>query len=192
MTSYLSNARYLVRNTPRHTEMARRRSQELGRPALAAHFAHKLVEETGHDRWADADLAQMSDLFGSRASERPTAALVELMGYLDQAIQEEPAGYLAYALHAEYFTVLIGPEWVRMLDERCGVPRTAMTVVTKHVTLDQDHVLEGAREIDALVTDPALLPVLQRVLSRAMSYLESFYDQIYEQTQEASELRNVS
>jgi pyrroloquinoline quinone (PQQ) biosynthesis protein C len=189
---YLSNARYLVGHTLGHTELARRCAQEQGRTELARYYARKVEEETGHDRWAEADLETMSDLFGTGAGESPSSALVEQMAYLEQAIRAEPASYLAYALHAEYFTVLVGPEWVSMLDQRCGVPERTMTVVTRHVELDKAHVQRGLDEINALVGDAPLLPVLRTTMQGAQAYFARFVDEVYDHARRNTAYRRAS
>ena len=52
---------------------------------------------------------------------------------------------------------MIGPRWLALLEERCGVPQSSMTAVGNHVELDREHAEEGFAVIDDLVGDPKML-----------------------------------
>ena len=49
---------------------------------------------------------------------------------------------MAYILFAEYFTVLLGPEWLAAIESGSGVPRSAVSVVAPHV---EQRALAGER-----------------------------------------------
>jgi pyrroloquinoline quinone (PQQ) biosynthesis protein C len=171
--AYLNGILYNIGHTVRHLALAAQRAREVDRPDLARYFEHKIGEEQGHDKWAQNDLGALGRSPAAASAEAPRAC-VELIAFLDQSIVHAPASYLAYILFAEYFTVLVGPAWIAALEQHCGIPRSALTVVANHVELDEDHVQEGLREIDALVTE-ADAPGLFNVLLRAMGYYDAFY-----------------
>ena len=165
---YLSNVHALVRHTPLHLSRAHRRAKEAGRETLVAHFAQKLAEEQGHDAWAEADLASVA------AAGARTDLLPSMRDWLDglvSIIDEDPDLYLAYILFAEYLTVLVGAEWLELLESRCGIPTSAMTVVANHVELDREHVDDALHCIDALVADPRKLPRMREVLRTSFAML---------------------
>lgn len=171
--AYLENIHYLISHTPQCLQLAVDRSREKGLPEVARFFERKLAEETGHDVWAERDIASVSDSGAVRVPQ-VTDAMRDLVSFILATIEREPVLYLSYVLFAEYFTVVIGPEWVRLLDERCGIPRGSMTVIANHIELDVDHVEHALDEIDDLVGDPALLPAMREVLRESMARFEQF------------------
>lgn len=171
---YLFNVRHLVRHTPVHVQRARERALELGEHALAEHWAGKQVEERGHDRWADDDLDRLRDGFGVGPSSQCSPALLGLIRRNQEVIERDPALYLAYALFVEYLVVLLGPTWLALLEERCGLPASAFSVIGKHAELDREHTAEGLEAIDALVEDPAKLGPMREVLRETFALFDRF------------------
>jgi hypothetical protein len=174
IATYLENIRYLVRHTPRHLVVSRDRAHEVGDEKLAAHYERRLREEVGHDLWAEQDLATLRSGLPAPPSGRVLASMLELVGYIGGRILERPALHLAYILFAEYLTVIIGPDWLRLLEERCGVEQSAMTVVSKHVELDRSHVEHALEEIDDLVADPRMIGPMREMLHESIVRFENF------------------
>jgi pyrroloquinoline quinone (PQQ) biosynthesis protein C len=174
IVAYLSGVLFMLHKTPVHLQRAAESAREVGRPDLAAFYAHKQDEERDHDQWVLDDFAELRRLFGAAAAQAPHPSMTALAGLIEGAIERAPASYLAYILLAEYFTVLVGPTWLTALEERCGIPRHALSVVAKHVELDQDHVQEAMREADALIT-PDDLPAMDDVLKRSIACYDAFY-----------------
>jgi hypothetical protein len=168
----------LVEHTAPNLALARECATKQGNDALAAHFAHKMTEEDGHERWADNDLSNLRRKFLVPASSPTSPAIDELLAYLRGAIRQEPVTYLAYILFAEYLTVLVGPELLLSLERHCGIPRSSMTVVGRHVELDKGHVAEGLHEIDDLANEERYSLPMQATLGRSMTYFERFCEEI--------------
>jgi hypothetical protein len=171
---YLVDIRHLVRHTPAHLERARARSLALGEHALVEHYAAKHAEEQGHDRWADQDLERLRDGFGSAPRDDHALGLLGLLSVLEATIDRDPALYLAYILFAEYLIVLLGPTWLELIEERCGIPRSMFTIIGNHVELDREHTVEGLEAIDALITDPAKLGPMRAVLRETFAHFDRF------------------
>ncbi len=170
---YVFNVRHLVRQTQDHLRRARERALELGDEALAAHWAEKQIEERGHDRWADDDLERLQDRFGVERGELSPA--IAAMSRANEAmIERDPALYLAYALFAEYLVVLLGPSWLQLVEERCGMPASMFSIIGKHVELDRAHAAEGIELIDELVKDPAKLEPMREVLRESFALFDRF------------------
>jgi hypothetical protein len=148
---YLASILYLISHTEPHLERARAGAESRAQLELERFFRAKLPEEYGHDGWAKSDLAVLGQRFGLKVDLTPASAIVDLVGELETIILNEPAAYLPYVLFAEYLTVLVGPRWVRALEEHCGVPPAALSVVSHHTELDREHVAEALRELDALL-----------------------------------------
>jgi hypothetical protein len=178
---YLASIHYLLTQTPVNLRLAGTRALEIGAPELARYFETKLGEETGHDEWAAADRGKLNAIFGAEVDSRgPARAMLALVECTRAALLANPYSYLAYILFAEYFTVSIGPEWMAALESGCGVPPSAMTAISHHVELDEHHVLEGSREIDALVTDERVYPVLRETILATTARFTAFCDELCE------------
>ena len=89
-------------------------------------------------------------------------------------IDDDPALYLAYILFAEQLVVILGPEWLELLEARCGIPRSSMTVIGNHAELDKEHVESALEEIDDLVGDPRKLPRMRDALRRSIGFFDRF------------------
>lgn len=176
LARYLADVRQLVHHTPLHLVRARDAALRRGDAPLAAHFARRLGEEDGHEAWALEDLGRIAPLVSPR--QATSGAMRALLGFIESTIDEDPALYLAYILFAEYLTVLLGPAWLALLEERCGIPRAGITVVANHAELDRDHVAAALEEIDALVADPSKLPRMRRVLDEAFVFYEGFCEEV--------------
>lgn len=177
---YLTNILHLLQHTPLYLERAKNRAMERGDGKLADYFERKLGEEAGHDEWAVSDIERFSTDFRVECSHGIVPSLSELLEYLRDTIDEDPTLYLAYILFAEYFTVLEAPEWLALLEERCGVPRQFMSAVANHAELDKHHVHEGLDAIDALVADPSYLTSMREALRRSIGYFDRFMVEVAE------------
>jgi hypothetical protein len=174
LARYLKSVHVLVQHTPIHLDRAIRRAEALSEPTLVAHFRHKLEEEVGHDAWAERDLRHISraGAVGIPAAAHP--GLVALLRFLERIIDADPRLYLAYILFSEYLIVLLGPEWLDLLESRCGIPKTSMTVIGNHAELDREHAAEAFESIDALVGDPKMLGPMRAVLRESMALFDAF------------------
>jgi len=171
---YLANVHQLVLHTPVHLQRARKAAEARGDAELAKHFQHKLGEEAGHDAWAAKDREGLAKRTGATAQDGVTASMARLLVHIEGLIDKDPALYLAYILFAEQLTVLMGSEWLELLESRCGVPRTLISVVGNHAELDKDHVADALDEIDELVGDPSKLPAMREALLASISKFDEF------------------
>lgn len=144
---YLESLRYLLRNSQSSLVLAASTAEKLGDAALAHYFASKAREETGHELWAVDDLRRLPD--SVTAGLRPSPAIVRLVEHQRRLIERHPACFVAYALWAEYFTVLIGDQWLDGLTA-CGFEREQVSSIARHVDADREHAAHGFAEIDRL------------------------------------------
>ncbi len=175
VAKYLSSIHYLVQHTPPHLALACESARRAALPALARFYSEKLSEEVGHDEWAEEDLALLSARFQFEAKVLPSPAIVGLVRDLEALIERDPTAYLAYILFSEYLTVLVGPLWVSTLQERCGVPAAALSVISRHAEADREHVSEGRRFIDALApatAEPRLVAAVDSAISRIVAFCD--------------------
>jgi hypothetical protein len=174
LSRYLHDAQHFVAATPRLLARARDRARELGDEALAVHFATKLGEEDGHDQWAAEDRNRLNDRYGVSTAAETSPAIVAYLTYLEEIIERDPVLYLAYLLFGEYHIVLIGPRWLALVEERCHIPASMLSIIGNHVELDKEHAVEGFDAVDRLVSDPALLGPMRAVIARSIDLFEGF------------------
>lgn len=176
---YLSGIHHMVRFTPTALVLAESRARELGDLELAHHYRRKQEEETGHDEWSSSDLIRLGRRFSRYVSYEPVPTAIRITEFQRSTIAQNPKAYLAYVLFVEYVTVLVGPAWVRALEERCGISSDMLSVVVQHAELDKEHVEEGLREIDALIGDDEELESLGQTLQATMRRFDDFYREVY-------------
>ncbi len=175
---YLTHLREVLRETPYSLARARDRAREIGDAALAAHYAEKVAEETGHHEWATNDLERLESQTRLPIQTELLPSAAALIRFQRATIDEDPVLFLSYTLLAEYFTVLLGPSWLELLETRCGIPKTSMSTVGNHVAADKDHVEETLESIDALVGDPRKLARMREVLAGATTCWENFFAEV--------------
>ena len=174
IATYLTNIHHLICYTPAYLMRARDRAAALGDAALAAHYQHKCGEEVGHEAWAERDLERVAPQALRPVERAAVPSMHALVGYLARLIDQDPALYLSYILFAEHLLVVLGPEWLEMLETRCGIPRSSMTVIGNHIELDKAHVEEALDQIDVLVADPRKLTDMRRALRATMAHFDQF------------------
>ncbi len=180
VTHYLVNVRRILENTPTFLAKAHARALAVGDLALAAHFLHKAEEEEGHAEWAENDVVSMMDRV-SVAREDIVPAAQELMDLTLSVVDEDPGLLLAYMFFNESLIVLVGDDALSNLESRCGVPRSSMTAIDHHITLDRDHVDEALATIDNLVPDPRKLPRMREIVRECFAIFDRFGAQITEE-----------
>src|SRR4029078_4112899 len=133
---------------------------------LGTHFESRRHEEQGHDTWAEQDLEKV-------APKAPPAgvlpSMVALVGWNARQIDADPTVYLAYILLAEYLTVIIGPQWLRVLADHCRIQPEATSVVANHVERDRGPVESALEEPDDLVADPRRLAPMRDMLRASVA-----------------------
>jgi hypothetical protein len=181
---YLESLRYLFVNSQRSLQLAAKRSEALGLPTFANYFAAKANEEQGHDGWAKDDLRRLPE--ASIANLRPAPAIVKLVELQRQIIAEQhPLCFVVYALWAEYFTVLIGDEWITAL-AASGYDRSQVSAIAKHVDADRAHAANGFNELEQLWDGDPEPAVLVATIERASRVFEEFCDEVCHATRDAA------
>jgi len=177
---YLASLRYLFRRSEANLPIAAEVARQRGDRELAAYFVAKAQEEQGHDAWASRDLARLPPRAADGAQPaRAARALVELQG---QLIARHPLCFAAYVLWSEYFTVLLGDEWLDALSAS-GYARTQVTAIAWHVDADRSHAAHGFSELERLWQgDPPLDTILAGV-ERAGRIFAAFCDEVFGEAQ---------
>jgi hypothetical protein len=167
---YLMSLRAILGETPTSLALARDRARDRGDEKLAAYWEKKAREPIGKDRWATDDLAH--DVLRGAGPGSVVPAAAKMITFHRATIDEDPALFLSCVLFTAYIPVLLGPAWLDALEQRCGIPRAAMSVIDRHIEADEPHVEDTLEDIDDLVDDPRKLPRMREVLRAAMEGFE--------------------
>ena len=171
MAKYLGSLRYLFACSERNLRRAAARAHQLGLTQLAKHFEHKAKQERGHALWAEDDLSTLPE--NARANSTPARDLISLVGLQDQLIAQHPICFLAYALWAEYFTVLVADAWLAALAQS-GFARGHVSSIAKHIDADREHAATGLDVIDSFWTGEPTLGDISSGVARASALFERF------------------
>jgi hypothetical protein len=180
---YLESLRYLFMQSQRNLGLAAERSEQLGDDALARYFAQKASEEQGHDAWAQADLASLPRELTEGV--QPSRAVVALTHLQRALIDEHPICFVVYALWAEYFTVLMGDEWLDAL-QASGHGRDRVSAVAKHVDADRAHAALGIAELDRLYRGQVEPSRLLFTVAQAGELFQAFCEDVFREAVRAA------
>ncbi|HEX4882843.1 MAG TPA: AMP-binding protein [Casimicrobiaceae bacterium] len=116
-------------------------------PALDEYIA----EERGHDEWILADIAACgADARAARDGD-PAPATEIMVAYAYDTIQRgNPVGFFGMVHVLEGTSVSLALAAADRIQQRLGLPETALTYLRSHGTLDQEHTRHLAALLDAL------------------------------------------
>lgn len=174
LARFLYTAYYLTLHTPIHLHLAKDVASSRGQDKLVKFFEEKINEEFGHDIWAAQDLQNLMHAHGMKRFPEPVDGVKRLVRFIEQKIQEDPSLYLPYILLAEYFTVTMGKQWTEHLKNNPAIKNAQVSIVTKHIELDEAHVQHDIAVLDTLFCS-------ERTDEYIETLKESFevYDQVY-------------
>lgn len=172
---YLESLRLLFKESQRSLVLAADRAEQRGHARLAAVFRDKTQEEQGHDAWASSDLAQLPA--AATAGIAPVPATFGLIALQRELIADDPLCFMVYALWAEYFTVLLGDEWLSALAAN-GYARDQVSAIARHVDADRDHAAAGFEIMDRVWSGQPDELTLLRSIERAVDLFGQFCAEI--------------
>lgn len=173
---YLFNIKHSLKSTIPQCATGAKGSRKIGLEKLSKFFLHKIKEETGHDQWADEDLQKIaSELTSHQESHKLLPEMQALIAFNNSLVKQDPRLYLIYMLFAEYFTVIAGPEFMEALEAKCHIPRSMISVVTKHAELDKDHVHEWEQTVrdcgvDLTIMEHQVDATLQTIMDKYFAF----------------------
>jgi hypothetical protein len=171
MAKYLGSLRYLFSCSEQNLRRAAARAHLLGLLPLAEHLEHKAKQERGHALWAEDDLQTLPD--AARVNSQPARDLIRLVELQDRLIAQHPICFLAYALWAEYFTVLVADAWLAALAQS-GFQRGQVSAIAKHIDADREHAATGLGVIDGFWTGDPPLGEITTGVAQACANFERF------------------
>jgi septum formation topological specificity factor MinE len=119
-------------------------------------------------------------------SATPSASLDPLLAALDGRSADRPV-HLACRAFFQYLAAENGLPWIRMVEERCGIPRETLDFLGTARQECRDRVEEALDAIDREVDDPTLLPALRDELREVISR----FDRLCEEATHAARLGDV-
>jgi hypothetical protein len=136
---YLFNLYFILSHSPVHTYNAKKVALKKGWTDLAD-FLEELIDfEKGHDDWAVDDLENfgLDEMLIDKFSIVP--ATKELAAYLHEISQRRPHSYVAYHFYSAYMALLIGPQFLNLLQLNCGISISEISIMTKYQLLDDEY-----------------------------------------------------
>lgn len=180
LSLFISNLHYLVSHTPLHLQLAKRISTDRGHHKLATYFSQKIEEETGHDQWAATDLVSLKSTLPP--SSQITGAMLSLVDTVESLIRRSPYLYLPYIFQAEYLTVIGAPEWFELLESRCHIDRSKVSIVANHAELDKHHAAEGVDFLNQELAQGASPDEVRTVLAETLNLYKNFLNEVIHAT----------
>jgi hypothetical protein len=136
--AYLRQTYHYTRDNPQIQALATVYFRGEDRSLVKMFYKHA-ISEIGHDEMALNDLAAMGEDVTNIRRENPLPSTVALNAFIFyQIYNRNPIGYLGYLFFLEFLPTASGPAYMRML-EKAGVPRSAMTFLHEHATVDEHH-----------------------------------------------------
>lgn len=108
------------------------------RRVIKQFFKHA-TSEIGHDQLALDDIQALNGDITNIRFENPlpeTTALIAFPFY--QIYNHNPVGYIGYLFFLEFLPTQFGPEYIKSF-QAIGIPKTAMTFLLDHTTVDVAH-----------------------------------------------------
>jgi hypothetical protein len=179
---YLESLRYLFWHSERNLQLAAERARQCRDQTLNEYFASKAREERGHDGWAQNDLERLPDTVKSRLE--PADAIIELVALQRRLIEQHPVCFVVYAFWAEYFTALIGDDWLSWL-QASGFERAQISAIAKHLDADRGHAERGLEAIDELWHGTPDAATMLSIVNEAGAIFSTFCDEVCLETTRA-------
>lgn len=176
LSHFLVNVHVLVQHTPIHLRLAEKICAEKGLDDLGSYYQLKFVEESGHDKWAEADMIRLKKQKKNVTIVGTTdKSMKDFLLHIEGLIRKDPYLYLPYIFFAEYLTVLYGPKMNKALIENCGYLPHSMTVIENHAELDKEHVNEWEDVIAEIVDEELYREPFLAVLSETIRLHKEFF-----------------
>ncbi len=113
-----------------------------------------IEEERGHDRWILNDIAACGGDSAAVAAGEPNFHTEMMVSYAwDSVMRGNPASFFGMVLVLEGTSVNLATPMAQLIRQRLQLPEQAMSYLTSHGSLDQEHIQFFAQLMDQL-SDP--------------------------------------
>lgn len=172
---YLESLRYLFAQSELNVDRAIVTLRSRGELRYAEYFVEKIADERGHAAWAQRDLSQLSA--AATRDIQPAQAVMRLIELQRCLFERHPLYFVVYILWAEYFTVIVGDEWVEAL-AGSGYEQRQLSAVVNHVEADREHVRAGFEALARLWRGEPSIAELCEAVELASSEFAAFCDEV--------------
>lgn len=154
-------------------------------PALNEYIA----EETGHEAWILNDIAACGEDRASWAQKPPGFHSELMVAYLyDYITRINAMGVFGMVLVLEGTSSSLAPAVAEIVQQKLALPDAAMTYLTTHGDLDQDHILHFEAVMNK-ITDP----LDQRAIIHVAKSIYRLYGDVYREIpQQAAQLNEAA
>jgi len=136
--AYLRETYFYTREDPQKQATATARFRGPDRD-MVKYFLRHALSEVGHDQMALADLTAIGFETASIPDENPLPATLAMTGFAYYSIQyRQPISYLGWLYFLEFLPTSKGGGIAEAL-AKLGVPKTAMTFLDEHRSVDVHH-----------------------------------------------------
>ena len=164
--AFLAQAYYHVRNTVPLLMACGSRLGEAHRWLQDA-VADYIDEEKGHDLWILNDIAAAGGDRHAVAQGQPHLSTELMVSYAwDSITRGNPVSFFGMVLVLEGTSVNLATPMAALIQQQLGLPDSAMTYLTSHGSLDQDHIRFFAALMDKVtdMDDQAAIVHMARVM----------------------------
>lgn len=149
---YFYNVKELVTETVPNLKRAVEvsKNQKLGEE-LTSTLEKKILEEDGHEQWAQDDLNRLQLSKEEIKEMKLTKTMSHFLPYIIDVAKTDPLSYFIYAYYIEELMVVAGPHVLSAMMKSSGVGEDYFTIISTHIEFDQDHAGEGAEVLDRLL-----------------------------------------
>lgn len=173
----LNNIHYLISHTPFFIEYAKNIAKQRGIEDIRGFLAHNEKEEQGHDKWAEADLANLKEATSIKSQFVVSPVVHDLVDFIKTTIERDPILLVPYVYFVENFTLRIGPELVETLVTKNKIPSSALSVISNHVQADAGHAEQDNMVLENLLTK---YPNYKEKFAAVMEEASGYFNQMFE------------
>ncbi len=151
--AFLTQAYYHVRQT---IPLLMACGSRLGEPHrwLQDAITEYIEEERGHDRWILNDIAACGGDAEQVAKGQPHITTELMVSYAwDSVMRGNPASFFGMVYVLEGTSVNLATPMADLIRVRLGLPEQAMSYLTSHGSLDQEHIVFFQQQVDRLTAE---------------------------------------
>lgn len=121
-------------------------------PILKKYLQQKIVDETGHEKWAEDDIDHLSRVIDHSKIDNfeEDSYLMLILKNYKTVLTEDPHLFLVNIFFAEYLTVISTEECMSSFIKNSNLKKEHFSLYEKHMELDRQHVFEWKEEIKEL------------------------------------------
>ena len=145
---YLFNIYFTLSQAPLRTRTTMKVAEKKGYDDVALFLKGLIEYEKGYDDWAVNDLENFG--FDDQLIDSFTIvpAVKEISAFMHEMSQRRPHSYIACHFYSAYLALLIGPEWLNLLQLNCGISMTEVSIMTKYQLFDNEYNFNDFKKVE--------------------------------------------